>query len=57
MEQWQELGKRLGRYINPVTFPVAGLAETPERGIRYPIPNYLRFQPKVALKIPLADIS
>ncbi len=35
---------------------VEGLAKTHERGIRYPIPSYLRFQPEVALKIPLADI-
>jgi uncharacterized protein (DUF169 family) len=35
---------------------VEGLAKTHERGIRYPIPSYLRFQPEVALKIPLVDI-
>jgi hypothetical protein len=56
MEQWREFGKGLRRYINPATFPVAGLAKTHERGIRYPLPNYLRVQPEVALKIPLADI-
>lgn len=33
-----------------------GLAKTHERGIRYPIPSYLRFQPEVGLKIPLVDI-
>ena len=35
---------------------VEGLAKTHERGIRYPIPSYLRFRPEVALKIPLVDI-
>jgi uncharacterized protein (DUF169 family) len=35
---------------------VEGLAKTHERGIRYPIPSYLRFQPEVALKLPLVDI-
>jgi hypothetical protein len=35
---------------------VEGLAKTRERGIRYPVPGYLGFQPEVALKIPRADI-
>jgi uncharacterized protein (DUF169 family) len=35
---------------------VEGLERTHERGIRYPIPSYLRYQPEVAYTIPLADI-
>jgi uncharacterized protein (DUF169 family) len=33
-----------------------GLAKTHERGIRYPIPSFLRYQPEVRLSIPLTDI-
>lgn len=35
---------------------VEGLARTHERGIRYPIPSFLRFQPEVGLTLPLTDI-
>jgi uncharacterized protein (DUF169 family) len=35
---------------------VEGLQKTHEKGIRYPIPTYLRFQPEVAFSIPLSDI-
>jgi uncharacterized protein (DUF169 family) len=35
---------------------VAGLARTHERGIRYPIPAFLRYQPEVGLTLPLTDI-
>jgi uncharacterized protein (DUF169 family) len=35
---------------------VEGLGKTHERGIRYPIPSYLRFQPEVGLRFPLLDI-
>jgi uncharacterized protein (DUF169 family) len=33
-----------------------GLEKTHERGIRYPIPTYMRYSPEVALSLPLADI-
>ncbi len=33
-----------------------GLAKTHERGVRYPIPSYMRYQPEVALSLPLTDI-
>lgn len=35
---------------------VEGLERTHQRGIRYPIPTYLRYQPEVGFAIPLADI-
>ena len=35
---------------------VEGLEKTHRRGIRYPIPTYLRYQPEVGFAIPLADI-
>lgn len=35
---------------------VEGLERTHKRGIRYPIPTYLRYQPEVGFAIPLADI-
>jgi hypothetical protein len=35
---------------------VEGLAKTHERGIRYPIPSFLRYQPEVRLSFPLTDI-
>ena len=35
---------------------VQGLAKTHERGIRYPIPTFLRYQPEVGLTIPLINI-
>ncbi|HOO50266.1 MAG TPA: DUF169 domain-containing protein [Alphaproteobacteria bacterium] len=35
---------------------VAGLAKTHERGIRYPIATFLRYQPEVGLTLPLTDI-
>jgi uncharacterized protein (DUF169 family) len=35
---------------------VEGLARTHERGIRYPIPSFLRYQPEVGLTLPLTDI-
>jgi uncharacterized protein (DUF169 family) len=33
-----------------------GLAQTHQKGIRYPIPSFLRYQPEVQLSIPLTDI-
>lgn len=35
---------------------IEGLAKTHERGIRYPIPSFLRYQPEVGLTLPLTDI-
>jgi len=35
---------------------VKGLAKTHEKGIRYPIPTYLRYQPEVGLSLPLTEI-
>lgn len=35
---------------------VEGLAKTHEKGIRYPIPTFLRYQPEVGLALPLTDI-
>jgi uncharacterized protein (DUF169 family) len=35
---------------------VDGIEKTHRKGIRYPIPAYLRYQPEVAFTIPLADI-
>jgi uncharacterized protein (DUF169 family) len=35
---------------------VEGLARTHEKGIRYPIPTFLRYQPEVGLTLPLTDI-
>ena len=35
---------------------VQGLAKTHEKGIRYPIPTYLRYQPEVGLSLPLIEI-
>jgi uncharacterized protein (DUF169 family) len=35
---------------------VEGLAQTHQRGVRYPIPSFLRYQPEVQLSIPLTDI-
>jgi hypothetical protein len=35
---------------------VEGLAKAHERGIKYPIPTFLRYQPEVRLAIPLTDI-
>jgi uncharacterized protein (DUF169 family) len=35
---------------------VQGLAKTHEKGIRYPIPTYLRYQPEVGLTVPLTEI-
>ena len=35
---------------------IEGLARTHERGVRYPVPSFLDYQPKVGLKIPLTDI-
>lgn len=35
---------------------IEGLAKTHERGIRYPIPSYMRYQPEVGLSLPLIDI-
>lgn len=35
---------------------VAGLEKTHKKAIRYPIPTYLRYQPEVALSIPLSEI-
>jgi len=33
-----------------------GLSKTHEKGIRYPIPTYLRYQPEVGLSLPLTEI-
>jgi hypothetical protein len=35
---------------------IDGLAKTHERGIRYPIPTFMRYQPEVGLTLPLTDI-
>ncbi len=35
---------------------VEGLAKTHEKGIRYPIPSFIRYQPEVGLTLPLTDI-
>ena len=35
---------------------IEGLAKTHERGIRYPIPTFLRYQPEVGLTLPLTDV-
>lgn len=35
---------------------VEGIEKTHRKGIRYPIPSYLKYQPEVAFTIPLADI-
>jgi len=35
---------------------VEGLERTHKRGIRYPIPANLRYQPEVGFSIPLSDI-
>ena len=35
---------------------VEGLERTHEKGIRYPIPTYMRYSPEVAFTIPLSDI-
>ncbi|NWG02698.1 MAG: DUF169 domain-containing protein [Syntrophaceae bacterium] len=35
---------------------IEGLARTHEKGIRYPIPTFLRYQPEVGLTLPLTDI-
>ena len=35
---------------------VKGLFKTHEKGIRYPIPTYLRYQPEVGLALPLTEI-
>jgi uncharacterized protein (DUF169 family) len=35
---------------------VEGLEKTHRKGIRYPIPTYLKYQPEVGFTIPLADI-
>jgi uncharacterized protein (DUF169 family) len=35
---------------------VQGLSKTHAKGIRYPIPTYLRYQPEVGLSLPLTEI-
>jgi len=35
---------------------IQGLADTHARGVRYPVPTYLRFQPEVAFSLPLLDV-
>jgi hypothetical protein len=35
---------------------VEGLEKSHEKGIRYPIPAYMKYSPEVAFSIPLADI-
>ena len=35
---------------------VEGLEKSHQKGIRYPIPTYLRYRPEVAFSIPLSDI-
>jgi uncharacterized protein (DUF169 family) len=35
---------------------VEGLEKTHQRGIRYPIPSYMKYQPEVGLAIPLAGV-
>jgi len=33
-----------------------GLEKTHQKGIRYPIPTYMRYRPEVAFTIPLSDV-
>jgi len=40
-------------YLKPL---VEGLTKTHEKGIRYPVPAFLRYQPEVGLTLPLTDI-
>jgi uncharacterized protein (DUF169 family) len=35
---------------------IEGLRKTHERGVRYPIPTYLRYEPQVGIALPLSDI-
>jgi len=35
---------------------VEGLEKTHEKGIRYPIPTYMRYEPEVAFSLPLSDV-
>ena len=35
---------------------VDGLEKTHQKGIRYPIPSYLRYRPEIAFTIPLSDV-
>jgi uncharacterized protein (DUF169 family) len=35
---------------------VDGLEKTHQKGIRYPIPTYLRYRPEIAFTIPLSDV-
>jgi hypothetical protein len=35
---------------------VKGLEQTHQKGIRYPIPAYMRYRPEVAFSMPLSDI-
>jgi uncharacterized protein (DUF169 family) len=35
---------------------VEGLEKTHQKGIRYPIPSYLRYRPEIAFTIPLSDV-
>jgi uncharacterized protein (DUF169 family) len=42
-----------GRHMEEL---VEGLEKTHRKGIRYPIPAYLKYQPEVGFTIPLADI-
>lgn len=35
---------------------VEGVRKTHQKGIRYPIPSYIRYRPEVAFSIPLSDI-
>ena len=35
---------------------VEGLEKTHQKGVRYPIPTYMRYSPEVAFSIPLSDI-
>jgi uncharacterized protein (DUF169 family) len=35
---------------------VHGLEKTHQKGIRYPIPSYLRYRPEIAFTIPLSDV-
>lgn len=44
--------------VHALRFPdlVEGLEKTHQRGIRYPVPSYLRYQPEVGFTLPLSDI-
>ena len=44
------------KFLLKMNYAVERLAKTHEKGIRYPIPAFLRYQPEVGLTLPLTDI-